>query len=69
MASASCSSSTPASWLRVVHEAICSFNCTSRCSTRVRPSITKRISASSLPTSALASYSLPCAWLTWSPAA
>ncbi len=54
-ASASCSSSTLASWLRVDHEAICSFSCSRRCSTRVRPSTTKRISASSLPTSALAS--------------
>ncbi len=45
------------------------FSCSSRCSTRWRPSTTKRISASSRPTSALASYSWPCAWLTWSPAA
>ena len=42
---------------------------TRRCSTRWRPSTTKRISASSRPTSALASYSRPWAWLTWSPAA
>jgi hypothetical protein len=44
-----------ASSLRVAHCAVCSFSCTRRCSTRWRPSTTKRISASSRPTSALAS--------------
>ena len=44
-----------ASSLRVAHWAVCSFSCARRCSTRWRPSTTKRISASSRPTSALAS--------------
>ena len=59
--------SSAASCLRVAHCAVCSLSWLKRCSTRMRPSTTKRISASSRPTSALASYSLPCAWLTWSP--
>ena len=63
------SSSAWASSRRVAHWASCSFSDTRRCSTRRRPSTTKRISASSRPTSVLASYSRPWAWLTWSPAA
>ncbi len=47
--------SAAASSLRSTHWAACSFNCTRRCSARWRPSTTKRISASSRPTSALAS--------------